>query len=169
MKRILYLHGLESSPGGKKVDFLSSKAYVHAPEMDYTDKNVFTDLLKSVVNFTPDIIIGSSMGGYFAYALGGVCKIPVLLFNPALHSRTFEPLIPEFVKDYYPPKMEVILGSDDAVINSNTTLQYLDNTLPPKYAGCSTSVIKDMGHRTSLPVFIDMYNKNKLTCLPKKI
>ena len=163
MERILYLHGLESSQGGKKVDFLSNKAYVHAPKMDYTDKNAFTDLLKDIIDFTPDIIIGSSMGGYFAYTLGSICKIPVLLFNPALHSRNFEPSVPEFVKDYFPPKMEVILGGDDAVINCNITLQYLNDILPPKYTGYSVNVIKDMGHRTPLSIFTDMYNKNNLT------
>ena len=35
MKKILYLHGLESEPGGTKVSFLATKGAVYAPEMDY--------------------------------------------------------------------------------------------------------------------------------------
>jgi predicted esterase YcpF (UPF0227 family) len=35
MKRIIYLHGLESEPGGPKVSFLAEKGMVYAPAMDY--------------------------------------------------------------------------------------------------------------------------------------
>ena len=35
MKKILYLHGLESEPGGTKVSFLATKGTVYAPAMDY--------------------------------------------------------------------------------------------------------------------------------------
>ena len=45
MKRVLYLHGLESKQGGEKVDYLASKCIVHAPEMDYTRKDIFPCLI----------------------------------------------------------------------------------------------------------------------------
>jgi len=35
MKKIVYLHGLESEPGGTKVSFLAEKGMVYAPEMNY--------------------------------------------------------------------------------------------------------------------------------------
>ena len=35
MKKIVYLHGLESEPGGTKVSFLATKGRVYAPAMDY--------------------------------------------------------------------------------------------------------------------------------------
>ena len=35
MKKIVYLHGLESEAGGPKVSFLAEKGMVYAPEMDY--------------------------------------------------------------------------------------------------------------------------------------
>ena len=35
MKKVLYLHGLESKQGGSKVEYLASKGAVFAPEMDY--------------------------------------------------------------------------------------------------------------------------------------
>ena len=37
MKKVLYLHGLESKQGGPKVDFLAKEFCVYAPEMDYKD------------------------------------------------------------------------------------------------------------------------------------
>ena len=45
MKKVLYLHGLESGQGGSKVDYLADNCYVHAPEMDYTRKDIFPCLI----------------------------------------------------------------------------------------------------------------------------
>ena len=159
MKRILYLHGLESAQGGKKVDFLANRGYVYAPEMDYTRKDLFPFLMKVVDEFQPDIIIGSSMGGYVAYVLGGLFKIPLLVFNPALHSRKFDPIIPEFVKKHYPTKMTVVVGEEDSIINANTTLTYLQDHMMGNVEEVKINRVKDMGHRTTLSVFSDMYNK----------
>ena len=66
IKKIIYLHGLESHQGGPKVDLLSDKGYVFAPEMDYKNNpDLFKDVLEEVKELgTPDLIIGSSMGGY---------------------------------------------------------------------------------------------------------
>ncbi len=93
--KVLYLHGLESPQGGEKVDFLSTKALVHAPEMDYTRSDIFSFLIKTIEEFQPDVIIGSSMGGYAAYVLGALYKTPVVAYNPAsLLKAHFNPSSP---------------------------------------------------------------------------
>ena len=66
MKKVLYLHGLESGQGGSKVDYLANNCYVHAPEMDYTRKDIFPYLAQMVEDFNPDLIIGSSMGAWIS-------------------------------------------------------------------------------------------------------
>ena len=48
MKKVLYLHGLESDQGGPKVDYLSSKYLVCAPKLDYKDPNCFQNIHKSL-------------------------------------------------------------------------------------------------------------------------
>ena len=47
MKKIVYLHGLESKAGGPKVDFLATKGMVYAPEINYNtlDYNSFSKFL----------------------------------------------------------------------------------------------------------------------------
>jgi predicted esterase YcpF (UPF0227 family) len=62
-KRVLYLHGLESSNTGSKVDFLKEVSDCYAPDMNYADPYIEDLLLKMVRAFNPDVIIGSSMGG----------------------------------------------------------------------------------------------------------
>jgi uncharacterized protein len=160
MKRILYLHGLESGQGGKKVDFLADRGYVYAPEMDYTRKDLFEFLIKTMSEFEPNLIIGSSMGGYVAYVLSGLYKVPILVFNPALHSRTIEPNIPKFVKKHFPSEMVVVLGDEDAVITPNTTLDYITDRGMHDVVNVKVERVKTMGHRTTLSVFCNMYNKH---------
>ena len=94
--KIWYLHGLESDPGGPKVNFLNEVAdEVFAPAMDYKNHKAFGELYRKITKEgEPDLIIGSSMGGYFADALASHFGINTLLLNPALHSR-------EFIKNFY--------------------------------------------------------------------
>ena len=152
MKKIVYLHGLESEPGGTKVSFLAEKGMVYAPAIDYEtlDLNEFIFTLGM-----PDLIIGSSMGGYVADIIGSQLGVDVLLFNPALHNRT---IIREFNEDYGSQgyKRTIILGTEDKVINPEITkkLWSAKGNVAKHYE------IEGMGHRTPLDVFINMYNKH---------
>ena len=157
--KILYLHGLESPQGGEKVDFLSKKAFVHAPEMDYTRNDIFPFIIDTIEEFKPDLIIGSSMGGYVAYVLGALYKIPVLAYNPAVHSRKFDLGFPEFIKYHTPDKITIVLGEKDNVIDGKRTLDWLKDHIGSKYMDVQVERIKNMGHRVPLDVFVNMYNK----------
>ena len=69
--KVWYFHGLESKVGGPKVDFLKEVATeVYAPEMNYSRHKLFGELFRKITKEgSPDLIIGSSMGGFFADAL----------------------------------------------------------------------------------------------------
>ena len=85
MKKIMYLHGLESSNVCDKVDFMREHANVLAPSIDYSKSNIEEELMYMVESFQPDLIIGSSMGGYVGMLLANHYNIDCLVFNPALH------------------------------------------------------------------------------------
>jgi len=150
MKKILYLHGLESSQGGSKVEFLASQGAVYAPSMDYKKLNL--DLFIEEVGM-PDLIIGSSMGGYVADIIGSQLGVDVLLFNPALHGVDIE--FNETFNGTNTYKRTIVLGSRDKVINPETTKKLF----PVGHNVATYEDIEGMGHRTPLGVFIDMYNK----------
>ena len=154
MKKIIYLHGLESDPGGPKVSFLAEKGTVYAPAMNYESLDLHEFILTLGM---PDLIIGSSVGGYVADIIGSILGVDVLLFNPALHSRSidfdFDNDIPYGGENY---KRTIILGTEDNVINPKITKKlrpHLDNS-------AKFEEIEGMGHRTPLDVFINMYNKH---------
>jgi len=154
MKKVLYLHGLETKSGGEKVDFLADKCYIHAPSIDYSRNDIFPLLIKIIKDYEPDLIIGSSMGGYVAYVLGGLYKIPIIAFNPAIHSRTFSPKFPNFTKKITPPNGKIILGKEDTVINPQKTINFLNNPPQNNTTQLSIEIVEGLGHRIPLNTFI---------------
>ena len=154
MKKIIYLHGLESDPGGPKVSFLAEKGTVYAPAMNYESLDLHEFILTLGM---PDLIIGSSVGGYVADIIGSILGVDVLLFNPALHSRSIDF---DFDNDTLYGgenyKRTIILGTEDDVINPKITKKlrpHFDNS-------AKFEEIEGMGHRTPLDVFVNMYNKH---------
>ena len=154
VKSVIYFHGLETKPGGIKVEFLDQEVdFIEAPAMDYTKEGTFQEWLDYVKAEEPDLIIGSSMGGYFAMALGTHTGIPILVFNPALHSRTIE--IDGLHSGTEKLKGLVVLGKKDEVVNPGPTVRMLAGD----WNNLDLVIEKEMGHRVPLDVFIDMYNK----------
>ena len=150
MKKILYLHGLESKQGGTKVSFLAEKGMVYAPEMNYESLNLHEFILTLGM---PDLIIGSSMGGYVADVIGSRLGVDVLMFNPALHSREIA-VNHEYYSNQY--KRTIVLGTEDDVIDPELTKKLWSvNGNHAEY-----DEVEGMGHRTPLDVFINMYNKH---------
>ena len=149
-KRVIYFHGLESVQGGEKVDFLAKKYITIAPDMQYDDPNLFNEMLDLVRDFEPDILVGSSMGGYFAYMIATHTNTPVILFNPAMHNRTFEP--ENVTSGQYDVVGAIINGANDTVIDPVQTTQMLRESIAK---GQLTYYIGDHGHRTPLNIFTD--------------
>lgn len=158
MKKILYLHGLESPQGGEKVDFLASKNFVCAPSIDYSRPDLEEYLLGIVDSIKPDLIIGSSMGGYVGLMLAQYCKADIIVFNPAIHSRSIEPNLPILLSqegNYFCIAPVVVLGLEDDVIDPKVTVNILDAS----ELDVSYDMYPFLGHRIPNDIFIDIYNK----------
>jgi uncharacterized protein len=148
IKKIIYLHGLESQQGGKKVDFLSQNSLVYAPKLDYKNPNEFQRILKEIQTFKPDLIIGSSMGGYFGFGYASLISLDkVILFNPALHSRSVTVETTE--KEYLSMRGKVVLGKNDDVISPGITKSYLK-----QHTKLNINQIDNMGHRIPHEIFV---------------
>lgn len=117
MKRIFYLHGFESTNQSSKVDFMRALGHdVHAEYMDYRkDSGLYAKTLTGIIDFNPNLIVGSSMGGYFAFHLGTHYKTNLLLLNPALPNRTTDPpILPDGIKK---SKIWALIGKNDNVVD----------------------------------------------------
>jgi len=152
MKRIFFIHGLESNNKSSKVDLMVTKGFdVLAPSMDYTtNDSLFSQTLEKVLEFQPDLIVGSSMGGYFAHHIGTHYPSTLLLLNPALISRSFEPkIVPDGTQ-----KSEVwaLLGEQDELISPIENFKILQNM------GATIRMGKH-GHRTPIEAFQGVFEE----------
>jgi hypothetical protein len=145
---VLYLHGLESKPTGPKMQYLKDRFdNYYAPEIDYEDPDSYEEILDLCIAEEYDMIIGSSMGGYFAGAIGTTLDVPIIVFNPTFHSRSFEPY--GVVTGSNPMDGVVVLGMDDDVIDPVKTFKMVE-----KCESLAVMPIEGMGHRTSFDVFV---------------
>lgn len=149
--KVVYLHGLESSGVSSKNTFLHELfGTVYDPVIDYRKQDAWEKILNQIIKIKPDYIIGSSMGGWFAYKLGKLLNIKTILFNPALMKRTYEPYIPiEGLNGIYKPYQIIVLGKNDKHINPKDTT----NTLIKNKDELYTCIYTNDTHRTSKEVF----------------
>jgi hypothetical protein len=157
MRKIMYLHGLESSNVCDKVDFLREQNEVLAPSIDYNKSNIEEELMYMVESFQPDLIIGSSMGGFVGMALSNRYNIKCIVFNPAIHSRPMEPNLPSLQKDdiNFGFNPIVVLGMEDTIINPAKS----EDLLEQMEIECEIERVEGLGHRIPFYVFADIYNK----------
>jgi hypothetical protein len=153
---VLYLHGLESKPTGPKMRYLKDRFLnYYAPEIDYKNPEAFEEIVDLCIAEEFDMIIGSSMGGYFACALSSQLGTPVIVFNPALHSRTFDPYGVTMGSKAFDGAC--VLGMDDDVINPIATYEMLET----HDHGNKMAIIpiEGMGHQVPFTEFIEAIEK----------
>jgi hypothetical protein len=157
MKKIMYLHGLESSNVCDKVDFMRERANVLAPSIDYRKSNIEEELMYMVESFSPDLIIGSSMGGFVGMLLANHYNVDCLVFNPAIHSRPIEPNLNKLISSDIDPSFipVIVLGLEDEVIDPAKS----EDMLEQADFYCDIERVEGLGHRIPFDVFVNIYNK----------
>jgi hypothetical protein len=143
--RVAFFHGLGSQVISEKTYALREKFDdVYDPPMDYTDPLLFEKVLKHLQENPVDLLIGSSMGGYFAYCLSTIIGTRTLLFNPAVHSRSLDPVVEMGGKE---SNHLIVLGNSDNVITPKETEQF--------FKGISgVNIIREnIEHRIPIEVF----------------
>jgi hypothetical protein len=165
---ILYLHGLESKLSLEKRAVLERYGKVISPDLDYFGNSKIFSMLTSTIKIEYiDIIIGSSMGGFMGYYLSNTWNKPALLFNPALSSQPVRQEINfQNSAQEQPPKLILVLGKLDCIVNPNDTLQWLAQNQKLQ-ARTKIKVQNNMEHQIPLSIFeeeiIDFFT-NFYTC-----
>jgi hypothetical protein len=145
--RVAFFHGLESPAKSEKNTALDSIFdFVYAPPMPYTKGSLFDTVLAEVKKNKIDLLIGSSMGGYFAYCISTLTGIPTLLFNPAMQGRSFEP---KTRMGSISSNHLVVFGKNDPVIDPIKTREYFNN----EGVGTFTYNEENVEHRIPISVF----------------
>lgn len=149
---ILYLHGLDGDLAPEKRIILENYGKVFSPAIDYrTEYNSIELLVEQFKNEKIDAIIGSSLGGFVGYYIADAYKLPSLLFNPALASRSVSQKVP-FYKAPFLSFKQIVLGAQDDVINPKSTFIFLSQNLQ-EHTNYAIHVRQGLGHHISLEIF----------------
>ncbi len=82
---ILYIHGFKSCAKSNKSEILRRRfKEVVSPDLPPSPKEAFRLLCETVEEREPKLIVGSSLGGYYAVALSQRYSIRSVLINPSL-------------------------------------------------------------------------------------
>ena len=143
--RVAFFHGLDSPALSEKSFALREKFdKVYDPAVDYRDPEIFNRVIKHLQENPVDLLIGSSMGGYFAYCLSTVLGTRTLLFNPAVHSRPLDPVVELGDKK---SNHLIVLGNSDIIITPKETELFFNDV-------SGVNIIReDIGHSIPIEVF----------------
>ncbi|WP_051589099.1 YqiA/YcfP family alpha/beta fold hydrolase [Ruminococcus sp. NK3A76] len=88
--KILNIHGYHGSPRNSAYKALDPfGCEIIAPELDYdsvSPENILGGLKYILTDKRPDIVVGTSLGGFYAAVLSAQHNCPVILINPFLMS-----------------------------------------------------------------------------------
>ena len=152
----LYLHGLNSTNQNERTEWLQQFGNVVNPLLSYQNIPVtYQKIEKLIQKFRPNVIVGSSMGGYLGFHLGNYYHIPTLLLNPALiMSILVRPDNRLLASD---TKHTISLGKYDTVIRPEITKQLLQ-----EWQQRYQIFEYDIEHQTPFEVFLDVAAKSGL-------
>ena len=152
----LYLHGLNSTNISSRTEWLQQFGTVVNPLLSYQNiPEAYQKIEKLIQKHQPDVIVGSSMGGYLGFHLGNYYRIPTLLLNPALiMSILVHPDNRHLATD---TKHTISLGRRDPVIIPEITKQLLQ-----EWQQRYQIFEYDIEHKTPLEVFTDVAVKSEL-------
>lgn len=113
---MLFLHGLESGPGGTKARWLAEHYGATTPKLDTSSVEAALAVARrAVAEVPPDVVVASSFGGAVAVALlaEGVWTGPTVLIAPATRRLGRDDRLPANAR------VVVLHGSADEVIPLN--------------------------------------------------
>ncbi|MGN0470701.1 MAG: YqiA/YcfP family alpha/beta fold hydrolase [Acutalibacteraceae bacterium] len=142
--KILNIHGYKGSQENSAATALKKLGYnVISPAINYdsdSPESIIDNLSAVLYDESPDVIVGTSLGGFFAAVLSARNDLPVILVNPCLMPfLTLEKLgyngnVIEFVPLFWELSelklynTSTIVGGQDEIIDHNAvTKKFLDN------------------------------------------
>jgi hypothetical protein len=150
----LYLHGLHSTHINERTDWLARFGTISNPLMNYHNyPENFKQIEKILLQQTPDVIVASSLGAYFAFHLGNYYRIPTILLNPAL-------LMTNIVKPDNRLLASDTLHTISIGVNDTVILPWTTRAVLQQLQANHQIFEYNIGHETPFDVFLDICNKS---------
>ena len=176
MQHIIYLHGFLSGPRAGKAEQLREYmetqglgAYFHAPALPVDPLTAILHAEAEIIDldFAPFLLVGSSLGGFYATVLAEKWNAPAVLINPAVrpyeraqhfvgvhtHYHSGETVIvkpdfPHTLAGLEPDSIQadrywLLTCTEDETLDAQAGIEY--------YAGCRQSI--EQGGNHAFPMF----------------
>jgi uncharacterized protein len=154
--RILYIHGLDSSPNPDRIQSLEEAGHqVFALHLDYRQQPDAYAILRAYAQQNHlDFIIGSSLGGVLGFWLAEEMGVPCLLFNPAVYLSRSEIHI-ELTARRGCSLRWVVIGEQDEVVDPEESWRFFQQ---PDQQQARQRVIRCqwLGHQIDRATFREM-------------
>lgn len=147
LAKILFLHGLDSSRESTKFHAIDAKQKF-CIDMDYRNLSFqsVADFYHELIDkIKPEIIVGHSLGGYWALKMSVAHHLPCIVANPSLQPNFREdyPAISNEDLDHDIPQF-AYLELGDEMLNMHSVQQHLEDYM-------QIQVIADGHHRLKCP------------------
>lgn len=152
--RIVYFHGWKGNFNEAKYKILSKFGDdVHYPEINYQNsKNLINAFSNEIYgNGVPTLVVGNSLGGYFAYHISNIVRCPALMFNPAFYFKNGGDIRPNLGYSNNPdPQKQFIISLKDEELDVKRTLKFFKEC---NFEESMVKIYEDLGHQIPLDVF----------------
>lgn len=154
--KILFFHGLNSSKESTKFHALQTQSK-YCMNVDYnnlsykTVSHLYQEMIETI---KPQILVGHSLGGYWALRMSNLHKIPCVIANPSLwpQFRADYPKISDEELEHDIPQM-AYLELGDEILDMHGTKAFLENYM---YLHC----IEQGNHRLKHPENLNLLIAN---------
>jgi predicted esterase YcpF (UPF0227 family) len=187
-KTIIYLHGFQSSSHSQKARILSSYLLDNNLSFNFQSPNLpfapdaTLELIQQIIDVCDNpLLMGSSMGGYYAAYFSQLCALPAVLINPVVDAEPlFRSLLEQNIENVYTGEryrfcnddlehlakiQSVNIAKPELILNLlETGDEVLDYRLAQKkYKICRQKIFQGGDHRFQnfeicLPEIIQFYN-----------
>lgn len=143
-QKVIYFHGWKSSPNSDKVKYLSEFFDVISPAIP-EDYNTALSELDELVKLHPDaILVGTSLGGYWANTMAQRWMMTSCIINPSCQpNKTLGIDYPDLVVDSTSAHRSVLLSTDDTVLNySIAEALFSEKATIKKFNNCGHRFVK---------------------------
>jgi hypothetical protein len=129
--KILFCHGSESSPNGRKATALKDAGHdVMAPQLPKDDfERAVRIVTESLAEWRPDAIVGSSRGGAVAMRVASPSSAPLVLLAPAWRRLGVAPTVRRDTRILHGIKDEVVPLADSIELEQRNNLP-AENLIP---------------------------------------
>jgi len=126
---ITYLHDIDESHNDKDkiVNILSKFGdNVIVPDIKYRNKNNINSYTNMIAEISDNnIIVGKMLGGYLSYFISDILKMPCLILDPLLFTKSGAELRPVHLSDRSFPNKHIIMSLKNEEIDVKKTLRYM--------------------------------------------